>query len=189
MPADLDIGQVLIIAIAMIAAFVQWVWKLIQESKAARERVRPQQREHSSANVDPEVPQPPPMPIPGGGVWDLVETFKEEMRKAQAGLEPEKAPRPRPPIPERPRVVVPPPPSPPAPVSAPVSATAPKAAPAVPEIVLPKPIPAFAATATSKDDSVVLRMNLMNLDALKQAIILREILGPPKALQTPSETY
>jgi hypothetical protein len=189
MPADLDIGQVLIIAIAMIAAFVQWVWKLIQESKAARERVRPQQREHSSANVDPEVPQPPPMPIPGGGVWDLVETFKEEMRKAQAGLEPEKAPRPRPPIPERRRVVVPPPPSPPAPVSAPVSATAPKAAPAVPEIVLPKPIPAFAATATSKDDSVVLRMNLMNLDALKQAIILREILGPPKALQTPSDTY
>jgi hypothetical protein len=185
MPADLDIGQVLIIAIAMIAAFVQWVWKLIQESKAARERVRPQQREHSSANVDPEVPQPPPMPIPGGGVWDLVETFKEEMRKAQAGLEPEKAPRPRPPIPERPRVVVPPLPSPPAPVSA----TAPKAAPAVPEIVLPKPIPAFAATATSKDDSVVLRMNLMNLDALKQAIILREILGPPKALQTPSDTY
>jgi hypothetical protein len=189
MPADLDIGQVLIIAIAMIAAFVQWVWKLIQESKAARERVRPQQREHSSANVDPEVAQPPPMPIPGGGVWDLVETFKEEMRKAQAGLEPEKAPRPRPPIPERRRVVVPPPPSPPAPVSAPVSATAPKAAPAVPEIVLPKPIPAFAATATSKDDSVVLRMNLMNLDALKQAIILREILGPPKALQTPSDTY
>ena len=185
MPADLDIGQVLIIAIAMIAAFVQWVWKLIQESKAARERVRPQRREHSSANVDPEVAQPPPMPIPGGGVWDLVETFKEEMRKAQAGLEPEKAPRPRPPIPERPRVVVPPPPSPPAPVSA----TAPKAAPAVPEIVLPKPIPAFAATATSKDDSVVLRMNLMNLDALKQAIILREILGPPKALQTPSDTY
>ncbi len=185
MPADLDIGQVLIIAIAMIAAFVQWVWKLIQESKAARERVRPQQREHSSPNVDPEVPQPPPMPIPGGCVWDLVETFKEEMRKAQAGLEPEKAPRPRPPAPERRRVVIPPPPLPPASVSA----TAPKAATAVPEIVLPKPIPAFAATATSKDDSVVLRMNLMNLDALKQAIILREILGPPKALQTPSDTY
>jgi hypothetical protein len=185
MPADLDIGQVLIIAIAMIAAFVQWVWKLIQESKAARERVRPQQREYSSPNVDSEVPQPPPMPIPGGGVWDLVETFKEEMRKAQAGLEPEKAPRPRPPAPERRRVVIPPPPLPPASVSA----TAPKAAPAVPEIVLPKPIPAFAATATSKDDSVVLRMNLMNLDALKQAIILREILGPPKALQTPSDTY
>lgn len=181
MPADLDIGQVLIIAIAMIAAFVQWVWKLIQESKAARERVRPQQREHSSPNVDPEVPQPPPMPIPGGGVWDLVETFKEEMRKAQAGLEPKETPKPRPQTPERRRVVIPPPPLPPAPVQ--------KAAPVVPEVILPKPLPAFAATATSKDDSVVLRMNLMNLDALKQAIILREILGPPKALQTPSDTY
>ncbi len=181
MPADLDIGQVLIIAIAMIAAFVQWVWKLIQESKAARERVRPQQREHSSPNVDPEVPQPPPMPIPGRGVWDLVETFKEEMRKAQAGLEPKETPKPRPPIPEHRRVVVPPPPLPPAPVQ--------KAAPVVPEVIMPKPLPAFAATATSKDDSVVLRMNLMNLDALKQAIILREILGPPKALQTPSDTY
>lgn len=185
MPADLDIGQVLIIAIAMIAAFVQWVWKLIQESKAARERVRPQQREGPDLEEDPEVLQPPPMPVPGGGVWDLVETFKEEMRKAQAGLEPEKAPRPMPPSPERRRVVVSPPPLPPAPVSA----TAPKAVPAVPEIILPKPIPAFAATATSKDDSVVLRMNLMNLDALKQAIILKEILGPPKALQSPSDSF
>jgi len=181
MPSDPDIGQVLIIAIAMIAAFVQWVWKLVQDSKAARERARPQRGKTPALDVEPEAVKPPPMPAPRGGVWELVDAFKEEMRKSQAGLEPAETPDPRSPSPGHRRVVVPPPPLPPVTTQKPVEQT--------PETIIPTSIPAFETTPTSRDDSVVLRMNLMNLDALKQAIILREILGPPKAMQAPSDSF
>ena len=181
MPSDPDIGQVLVIAIAMIAAFVQWVWKMIQERKSARERARPQQEEAPALNVEPEVVEPPLVPANRGGVWELVDAFKEEMRKAQAGFEPEESPKPGPPGPEHRRVVIPPPPLPLVPTQKPVQVA--------PEITIPESIPAFKTTPTSRDDSVVLRMNVMNLDALKQAIILREILGPPKSLQAPSDFF
>ena len=185
MPADIDIGQVLIIAIAMIAAFVQWVWKLIQDGKEARERVRRQQerarlgRENAAGETSerPATPprQVPPPPVPKGGIWDLVETLKEEMRKAQEG--PVEVPAP-PPIPVRPpeqrRV-----PTPPAPHAIPPSRPTP--------IMPSQPIATLAVAHVSKitvrDGTVDIRASVMNLDALKQAIILNEVLGPPKALQ------
>lgn len=185
MPADIDIGQVLIIAIAMIAAFVQWVWKLIQDGKEARERARRQQErarlgrdnsagEASESPATPPLPVPPPS-VPKGGIWDLVEALKEEMRKAQEG--PVEVPAP-PPIPVRPpeqrRV-----PTPPAPPAIPASRPTPIAA-------SPTVAPLSAAHVsknTVRDGAVDIRASVMNLDALKQAIILNEVLGPPKALQ------
>lgn len=185
MPADIDIGQVLIIAIAMIAAFVQWVWKLIQDGKEARERVRRQQerarmgRDHSveektEPRAVPTIPDSPP-PVPRGGIWDLVETLKEEMRKAQQ--QPAEQPAP-PPMPVRPpeKRREPKPPSPPAiPASrpAPILASQPVATPA----------PIHVSKNTVRDGAADVRASVMNLEALKQAIILNEVLGPPKALQ------
>ena len=184
MPADIDIGQVLIIAIAMIAAFIQWVWKLVQENKAAKERARnlpPRRTQEGSPTLPPALPmrpEPPPQPA-RGGIWDLVEEFKKELRKAQG--EPIPEPALPPPIPARPpakqRA-----PKPPAPV---VIAQAPAAAPAP----VPATTPRLAPVTTMRDDFVVLRANLLKHDALKQAIILREILGPPKALQSDSGMF
>jgi hypothetical protein len=181
MPADIDIGQVLIIAIAMIAAFVQWVWKLVQENKAAKERARnlpPRRMMEPAPTLPPPLPpanEPPPQPE-RGGIWDLVEEFKKELRKAQGEEIPE--PAAPPPIP------APPPvkqhvPRRPAPV---VVAQSPAPAPAPVPAPTPRPVPVTAM----RDDFVLLRMNLLKHDALKQAIILREILGPPKALQSDS---
>ena len=181
MPADIDIGQVLIIAIAMIAAFIQWVWKLVQENKAAKERARnlpPRRTQEGSPTLPPALPMSPEPPLQParGGIWDLVEEFKKELRKAQG--EPIPEPALPPPIPARPpakqRA-----PKPPAPV---VIAQAPMAAPAP----VPATTPRLAPVTTMRDDFVVLRANLLKHDALKQAIILREILGPPKALQSDS---
>ena len=187
MPADIDIGQVLIIAIAMIAAFLQWLWKLVQERKASKERARslPPGRSEETWSEETSPSLPPPLPMPSeppaqpsrGGIWDLVEEFKRELRKAQGEVmpEPESAsPPPLPvPAPFKPRIPKPPSPA----VVAPVLAAAP--APVI--IQRPKPVTAM------RDDFVVLRSNLLNHDALRQAIILREILGPPKALQSPAE--
>jgi hypothetical protein len=181
MPADIDIGQVLIIVIAMIAAFVQWVWKLVQENKAAKERARnlpPPRTQERSPTPPPALPPhggPPAQPS-RGGVWDLVEEFKKELRKAQGEQIPE--PALPPPIPAPPPVKQRPPKPPAAVVVAQVPAVAPTPAPATPL--------RMASVTSMRDDFVVLRANLLKHDALKQAIILREILGPPKALQSDS---
>ena len=185
MPADIDIGQVIVIAIAMIAAFVQWVWKLIQDGKEARERARRQQermrlgRESSvEKSTEPRVmpPQRESAPsVPKGGIWELVETLKEEMRKAQEQAAGQPLP---PPIPVRP----------------PEQRREPKPLiqPVIPEtrpnsITPSQPVAIRVPNSVSKntlpEGALDVCASVLNLEALKKAIILNEVLGPPKALQ------
>ncbi len=184
MPADFDIGQVIFIVIAMIAAFVQWLWKHIQERRDTTARSRPRDAPESEETwPEPVAPlAPPPLPARDdpalapkrGGFRAFIDEIKEEVRKAQADYEEE-------PVPAQPPPRVPPPlrrhiPQPPALVAA-MPAHAPAAAPTL--VVEQKP----ARVITKHDDFAVLRSSIRNPDALRNAVILREILGPPKALQ------
>lgn len=187
MLAEYDIGQVLIIVIAMIAGFVQWLWSNIQERREAGKRRQPQrdgeidstQFELGRHLVPPVHPLPEnaePTPIPARGVLgDFIEGIKEEIRKAQAELEPASKPvqsptRESPPL----RRHLPKPP-------ALVTAT-PKPAQEVAPALVAEQKP--AQVVTKRDDFEVLRSSIRNPESLRNAVILREILGPPKALQS-----
>jgi hypothetical protein len=188
MLAEYDIGQVIIIVVAMIAGFIQWLWSYIQERMKAKERSHPQRHDEiektwSESGMPPVPPAPQSMPCANepaaapkrGALWDFIEGIKEEIRKAQADLEPDSRPAQPPPR-------VPPPlrrhmPQPPASVTA-----TPKPAQAAAPVFMAEQKP--AQVVTRHDDFAVLRSSIRNPDALRNAIILREILGPPKALQS-----
>lgn len=195
MPEDFDFGKVAFIVIAMIAAFVQWVWKSIQESKerqksrqeddseprtlremTSQKQTPPMHRATSETRSAPNVPSAPS--VSPTNLWDAFEHIKQEMRKAQEQAEPVP-----PPLPVSPRRVTPPAMSravqspPPAPLSPPAP-------------LVKKPVQIVAKvepTVSSRDDFASLRGLLLDPQALRNAVLLREILGPPKALQSSSE--
>ncbi|TDU62552.1 hypothetical protein EI77_04595, partial [Prosthecobacter fusiformis] len=128
--AEIDPIQIIIIVIAMGAGFIQWVWGLLKQSsaeknrdstpsptpeeRAAREEAWRKQVEQSQQPNRPQRPQrpnpqaPPPVhPDPWSTVRDVFEQMKEQAKKAQQPDTP-------PPLPQRPARA-------PAPSSSPVS--------------------------------------------------------------------
>jgi hypothetical protein len=188
MLAEYDIGQVIIIVVAMIAGFIQWLWSNIQErmeAKKRQQRQRDVEIELTLSESGRHLAPPPTHPLPGnsepssvpprGVLGDFIEGIKEEIRKAQAELEPASAPvRPMPQVPPPLRRHLPQPP-------ASVPAT-PKPAQTSAPVLTAETKP--AQVATKRDDFEVLRSSVRNPEALRNAFILREILGPPKALQS-----
>lgn len=189
MPEDFDFGKVAFIVIAMIAAFVQWVWKSIQESKerqksqqeddseprtlremTSQKQTPPMRRATSETRSAPNVPSAPS--VSPTNLWDAFEHIKQEMRKAQEQAEPVP-----PPLPVSPRRVTPP-----------AMSRAVQSPPPAPLVKQPAQVVARVEPAvSSRDDFASLRGLLMNPQALRNAVLLREILGPPKALQSSSE--
>jgi hypothetical protein len=203
--AEIDPVQIVIIVLAMLGGFVQWLWGLVQQAREERERRRasppdPEERRLREEAWRRQVESPPLRPSPQAprpvndapaDPWQMV---RKLMEKAQ-----EAAPQPAP-APERPAVrpVSQPtrPPAPPEhrPAAPPRLATHPR-----PGVVAVEPVrvpvhgvqasveTAFTVTPspmTPRPKADPLARLLTRPESVRQAVLLREILGPPKALQT-----
>lgn len=189
MSEDFDFGKVAFIVIAMIAAFVQWVWKNIQESrerKKYQQEASPEHRSLREVSRDNEVllrekhiteSRPSPPSLPPATLMGAFEQIKEELRKAQELANPAPPPLPG----SRPKRTAPPAVVRTLPSPAPLSQTPP------PVKKAPEPLARVEPAASSRDDFASLRGMLMDPKALRNAVLLREILGPPKALQSSSD--
>lgn len=173
------------------------------EERAAREQAWRRQVEQTGQPPRPSPKASPPL-NPWDTVRDVVEQIKEEARKAQSPAAP-------PPIPQRPNSPPPPtsrprsytvraelrptpvpPPTPAAPFpTAPVttsSASTPPvffAQPPTPAKLSPSP---DQTLPRSRPELNGLRQLLQTPATLRQAVLLREILGPPKALQSAEDS-
>lgn len=166
--AEIDLGQVIIVVIAMVAGFVQWLIGLLKQSQEARERraasppgddrPAPEPRQPST----PRPAAPPPVHDPWGGMREILEQLKPEPPRQPAA-----PPRGR----RQPRAAASPTPA--------VAVVSPAPAPA------PAPVAKAAVAAVPPAPADPLLAFLRQPDALRQAVVLREVLGPPKALQSP----
>jgi hypothetical protein len=185
---DFDPFQIAIIVIFVLASFIKWLWENWQLKRDASKRDLPadpeEQRLREAAwrkQTGQSGGQPPPIPPPvvAASPW-------EELRKAWKELQ--EAAKQAPPVPvARPARSAPPPPL----VSQ--QRAQPVRSPAAPaSVVAATPAPAAVAKETyfpqQKTTSVSVLAALHNLRSdpalMRQAILMQEILGPPKALQT-----
>ncbi|SKB03177.1 hypothetical protein SAMN02745166_03792 [Prosthecobacter debontii] len=206
--ADIDPVQIIIIVIAMGAGFLQWLWGLIQqkleegkrqnmplseEERAAREAAWKQQTQQERTYRPPTQ-----APTPTYNPWETVRDVFEQARRAQESPAPPQRPTsPPPPLPQSQRT--PPgtvradlrPAPPPVPSkSEPFPVTAKPAKMATPPVFFDAPIkPPLATRQKSEAASPYSLKDLLhNPAAARQAILLREILGPPKALQSSGDS-
>ncbi len=233
---DFDPVQILIVVIAMVAGFVQWLWKLVQEkSEAAQRQTEMEQqreerghagsREARRAVEERPVPARPAAP-PAADGWG---TLRELLEKAMEVPAPP-PPTPPPQQPQRPAAPAhtpapsrhgqgqghgAPPPLPtagggrgsssgsqsPATRSAAYEARAAVRSAPTPKLVEKiqlgtppttaaigeRPVslsPAFGDPNSSEALAISLRAMLRHPQALRHAVLMNEILGPPKALQS-----
>ena len=186
--AEIDPVQIVIIVIAMLGGFFQWLWGLMQQAREERERRRAtpldpeEQRLREEAwRRQVEAPQAPsPSQDKPVAPWDMVRELMEKAREAAAQPEP-------PPVSPARRPA--PPPAQPARRPTPPPRTTP---PAVATAVGPTPTPVATASlapapptrSTSRPAPThPLARRLTRPESVRQAILMREILGPPKALQ------
>lgn len=198
--AEIDPVQIVIIVIAMAAGFIQWIWGLIQQSRANQQRQTEdiedeevgRMREEAWRRQVADAPAPsrpsPQAPRPVSDEPNPWTVIREMLEKAQEAAKPPPQ-RPMPP----PLPVQPPPQvrqaAPPQVRQAPVHVAKPaKAAPPQPKLPVPPtppahdfPPPRNVRAASRADDLAAL---LARPGAIRQAVLLREILGPPKALQS-----
>ncbi len=184
---DFDPLQIAIIVIFVLASFIKWLWENWQVKREASKRDLPadpeEQRLREAAwrkQTGQSGGQPPPIPpVVAASPW-------EELRKAWKELQ--EAAKPAPPVPVvRPARSAPPPPL----VSQ--QRAQPVRSPAAPaSVIAATPVPATVAKETyfpqQKTTTVSVLAALHNLRRdpalMRQAILMQEILGPPKALQT-----
>lgn len=176
---------------------------LSDEDRETREQAWQQQMKPAGSPNRPSPKTPPPVQDPWATVKDVFEQIKEESRKAQnPGLPPPVPQRPATPPPSRQRTrpgtvradVRPAPTPPPIPAD-PFPETAKATTPATPPVFfaspptppLLKPAPLLASSRSTPELSG-LRQLLQTPDTLRQAVLLREILGPPKALQSSGDS-
>lgn len=191
MSSDFDPIQVAIVVMAVIFGFIKWLWENWQQNREAAKRKVPRDpeeqrmreaawRKQTGQSVPPPLPQSPAAPSP----WDelrrawkeLKETTKQvqtSQRSVPARQEPKKQP---PPVPQRQparKAVVPA-----------------QSDVATQTTVLPSVATAAVAAPQSvrhvSSNPVLAKLQGMRRDPvlMRQAILMQEILGPPKALQT-----
>ncbi len=207
--AEIDLVQIIIVVIAMLGGFVQWLWNVIQQAKADAERRRqappsPKERalrdEAWKRQVMPNKPvrpaptaTPPPLQDPFTSVREIFDQVKRELAEAQKPpAHPVSRPQ-RQPMPKR------------APVDraeplrnelhSPVKqahfSPVPITVSSPPTISIPDTRPStFVSTIStgSENQRQCWQSFLRNPGALKDAFILKEILGAPKALQSVSDS-
>jgi len=188
------------------AGFVQWLWGLLkqkleenerrnapplsEEERAAREEAWRRQIQPVESAPRPSPKAPPPIHDPWASVRDVFEQAKEEARKAQAPspAEPPLLPSRPASAPQRTRPgtvraeVRPPPPT----VLADSFPASPVKTVTPPVFFAPPALPPHVSRATA--DPFKLGGLLLNPAAARQAVLLREILGPPKALQSSQDS-
>jgi hypothetical protein len=174
MLAEFDIGQIIFLVVFLVVALVQWVIKTVKEKAEAAEQARrvPTQEEADarrrawSEQTRPATPPPATSTPPSGGT---LEDLIGELRKA---FEPARESRPpvRPP-PPMPRPAAP--------------------APAAPRLPLSPVTPVASVTVSttpiveslhSDRKAHPLTSLLRTEGGYRQAFVLREVLGPPRAL-------
>ncbi len=193
--AEIDPIQIAIIVIAMLGGFVQWIWSLIKQSQdeAERAKIQPSEEERKLREAAwkkqvqmPNAPPPPPQKAPKAPTsspdpWSATREIFEQIKREAAGQTALPSPSPakqRPASTKKvPAYVQPPQP--------------------VPEIVLPTPTlvvevshatPAAKLASSRQDGLELLRGLLASPTSIRQAVLMREILGPPKALQTSADS-
>jgi len=201
--SDVDPFQVAIIVIAVLAGFVKWLWETWQQKTGAapapppdpeKQRLREAAWRKQTGQSSAAPPRPAPVAAPSA--WDeLRKAWKELQETAKSSQAPAQPRRQLPPA-QRQQPQRPPPPLPvqrqqaqrqrqqPARTAAAVEVptlAAVKAPPVTaepPAVVLSKP----AAPA----GSILANLRQLRQDPalMRQAILMQEILGPPKALQS-----
>lgn len=220
--AELDPVQIIIVVIAMMGGFFQWLWNLIQQSRSEAERRRagPPTDEENALREDawkrqtqggPTPPRqsparpsptatPPPMNDPFSTVRELFEQVKREAMQGQNPPQPAAPP----PMRQRKSASAPrrgsigteaaaPPYQPSsrrgsgrAEASPGATTAAAVTAPQASRPVTPEPSPGQSGPQTAPAPAWTALLN--SPAGLKQAFVLSEILGPPKALQTAADS-
>lgn len=188
---ELDLGQIIFLILVVIVGFIRWVGNLIQQQKEARERAKlsPEEQARRDAAWRRQVGQDEPAEEidPFHELRELFEQFNEPP--------PQPPPPPRAPAAKPVMTAAAPPPLPVA-RSAPVSVAPPPAAfpassavqRAFTEAREARAARRFAEAGAKRARPASqqwssLRRQLASPRALRQAILVREILGPPVALR------
>ncbi len=194
MPGDTDWGQVIFLILVVVVGFIRWVANLIQQQKEAKERasLSPEELARREAAWRRQIGEEEEAPVekdPFQELKDLFEQIKEPQRPAPA---PPSLPKPPPPA-LRPASAAPPPLPAAVPASPPPQPSSAAAAAAARAYSLPASSGsvnrAFSEArppekrGRSGQAAASLRRELASPRALRQAVLMREILGPPKALR------
>ncbi len=193
--AEIDLLQIVIIVIAMVGGFFQWLWGLLQQGKQNSEReLSPEEKQlreeawrKQTQPAESRPTTPPPVPPFGGDPWqdyrDLFKKVRDVVEKPTPAPAPKAQEKPQRPRPHTVRAELHPPAPPPVVRDVPFPASSQMAAPlaSAPKKAIPGASPAQA-------DVHGLAGLLLNASSLRQAFMLREILGPPKALQSSSDS-
>jgi cytoskeletal protein RodZ len=197
---DIDWGQVIFLILFVVVGFFRWLGNLIQQQKEAKERptvLTPEERalreavwRKQTASEPSPVPSPSPTstappPDPFAEIKDLFIQIKESNQP------PPRQTQPPPPLPVKPNS---PPPSrtPQLQNSVPPPFPAPSKQAPIPTLASAFPTSNFVDRSFTEavahrdrrtaDSLMRLRMDLRSPLSLRRAIVIREILGPPKAL-------
>jgi hypothetical protein len=202
---DIDWGQVIFLILFVIVGFVRWLGNLMEQKKEAKERasLSPEELARREAAWRRQVGQdesPPPLPAPTPTATqpppDPFRQFKELLEQLK---EPTQPPQTKP-QPQRPSSSTPPPLAQRRPAPPPIPQHSPAVVPAIP---LSAPVAAsfeqafptsssvnrsFSEAVAHRDRGTAdslrgLRKSLRNPQAVREAFVLREVLGPPKALE------
>jgi len=194
MRGDIDWGQVIFLVLVVVVGFVRWVAGLLEQQKAAKERAKlsPEEQAQRDAAWRRQVGKGGDVEDedPFGELKELFEQLKESERPAPSKTSaPPPLPSATPRLPTPPPIVVrhvattPPPSQRPSTAHAPFVPTPTKHFPGSTSVKR-----TFTEAVGHRERPTAanlsgLRRQLRNPAALRQAILIREILGPPKALQ------
>ncbi len=205
--SDFDPFQMAIIVIAVLAGFVKWLWEnWTQKTSAPPPPPDPEEQRRREAAWRKQTGQssaPPPSlpPVVTPSAWDeLRKAWKELQDTAQpAPAPPRPAQQTRTPPPQRQqqpppqrqqqlqRQQQPPPQRQQQPVRAP--APLPTVAAVQPPAVVSTPPAVVISRSSAPDGSILANLRQLRRDPalMRQAILMQEILGPPKALQSSND--
>ena len=185
--AEVDGFQIAIIVLAVVFGFIKWLWEQWSGKKSEelperleQEEVDRQLREaawrQQTGQNTPPLPAPPPPPAnPTPSPWQEIRKVWQEARQA-AEQQTKPAPAQPRPLAQKPRQ--------PAPASMKTAAPAP--AVTTPEIVVKPQTASSAPAVVSRPAAGAMLESLRALRtdpaAMRRAIVLGEVLGPPKAL-------
>ena len=189
--ADFDPFQAAIIVIALVAGFVKWLWEnwQMRRQSAPPPMTEEQRQMREAAWLKQTGQNAPPLPPPAApSPWDELrkawKELQETAKQAQAPVRPAKPARPvassskPPPVPQQRQPMVR------------TSAPAATASPPVVTAEVTEPVPAskeaYSPQQKTTNVSVLAALQHLRRDPalMRQAILMQEILGPPKALQT-----
>jgi len=202
--SDFDPFQVAIIVIAVLAGFVKWLWETWQQKTGAvpapppdpeEQRLREAAWRKQTGQSSAAPPRPAPVAAPSA--WDELRKAWKELQETAKSSQAPAQPRRQPPPAQRQQPQRPPPPLPaqrPQPQrqreQQPARTESPQPVPTVAAFKAPAVAAELPAVVTSKPaapaGSILAHLRQLRQDPalMRQAILMQEILGPPKALQS-----